>query len=187
MNEEVELYLDEAKEEMTKALQHLEKELQKIRAGRADTAMLDGVTVDYYGTSTPLTQVSNVGTSDARTIVIQPWEKNLIPVIEKAILAANLGFNPVNNGELIRILVPTLTEERRKTLVKQVKTAGENAKVAVRNIRRDINEEIKKMKKGGLPEDAAKDAESVVQKVTDDSIRTIDKLLEKKEADIMQV
>jgi ribosome recycling factor len=143
--------------------------------------------VDYYGTMTPLQQVSNVGTLDARTITVQPWEKAMIAPIEKAILSANLGFNPQNNGEVIRIAVPPLTEERRKQLVKQVKNEGENARVSIRNARRDANEEIKKMQKDGLPEDMAKDAESEVQKITDSFNKKVEELLAKKEEEILTV
>jgi ribosome recycling factor len=149
--------------------------------------MLSGIMVDYYGTMTPLQQVSNVGTLDARTITVQPWEKAMIAPIEKAILSANLGFNPQNNGEVIRIAVPPLTEERRKQLVKQVKNEGENARVSIRNARRDANEEIKKMQKDGLPEDMAKDAESEVQKITDSFNKKVEELLAKKEEEILTV
>ncbi len=187
MNEEVELYLDDSKDNMQSAFDHLEKELLKVRAGKASPHMLDGVTVDYYGVETPLDRVSNVNTSDARTIVIQPWEKNMIEPIEKAIMKANLGLNPINNGELIRINVPALTEERRKQLVKQVRTIAESTRVSIRNTRRDTNDELKKLKKEGLAEDEAKRAEEEVQKLTDDYIKKVDDLLEKKEEDIMTI
>ncbi len=187
MNEEVDIYLEDAKERMFGTIGHLEVELSKIRAGKASPSMLSGINVDYYGVTTPLTQVANVGTMDARTIVIQPWEKNLLSVIEKEILKANLGFNPSNNGELIRIVVPALTEERRKNLLKQVKNEGETAKVAIRNIRREINEEVKKLQKKGLAEDEAKKAEIEVQKITDEHIIKIDKVLEAKEKEVMSV
>jgi ribosome recycling factor len=187
MEEEVELLMDITKEKMDKALSYLKDELLKLRAGKANPHMLDGVMVDYYGANTPLNQVSNVNTSDARTILIQPWEKTMIEPIEKAILHANLGFNPVNNGEVIRINVPALTEERRKVLVKQVKNEGENAKVSIRNARREANDEIKKMQKESLPEDVAKTTEAEIQKLTDSFSSKIDELLEKKEQDIMTV
>lgn len=187
MEEEVDLLIDITEEKMEKAIIHLKDELMKLRAGKANPHMLDGVMVDYYGTNTPLHQVSNVNTSDARTILIQPWEKNMIEPIEKAILRANLGFNPVNNGEVVRINVPALTEERRIILVKQVKQEGENAKVSIRNARREANEEIKKIQKDGLPEDAAKTAEVTIQKLTDSFSSKVDELLEKKEQDIMTV
>jgi ribosome recycling factor len=187
MTEEVNFCIEEAKERMDKAITHLENELRVIRAGKANPSMLSGIMVDYYGTMTPLQQVSNVGTLDARTITVQPWEKAMIAPIEKAILSANLGFNPQNNGEVIRIAVPPLTEERRKQLVKQVKNEGENARVSIRNARRDANEEIKKMQKDGLPEDMAKDAESEVQKITDSFNKKVEELLAKKEEEILTV
>jgi ribosome recycling factor len=149
--------------------------------------MLDSIHVDYYGSLTPLNQVSNVSTPDARTIAIQPWEKNLIPVIEKAILAANLGFNPENNGEIIRINIPALTEERRKLLVKQAGQEGETAKVSIRTSRKEANESLKKLLKDGLSEDVEKDAEAEVQKLTDDYGKKIDTLVEAKEKDIMTI
>lgn len=187
MTEEVEFCIEEAKERMEKAIAHLENELRVIRAGKANPAMLSGLMVDYYGTLTPLQQVSNVGTLDARTITIQPWEKSMINPIEKAILAANLGFNPQNNGEIIRIAVPPLTEERRKLLVKQVKNEGENARVSIRNARRDANENLKKFQKDGLAEDLAKNAEAEVQKMTDAYNKKVEEQLEKKEQEILTV
>lgn len=187
MNEEVAMFLDDAKDRMQGALKHMEAELSKLRAGKASPSMLAGITVDYYGTITPLNQVANVGTMDAKTIVIQPWEKSLIGTIEKEILKANLGFNPVNNGEIIRIVVPALTEERRKALMKQVKNEGEAAKVAVRNVRRDTNEELKKLQKDGLAEDEVKKAEIDVQKMTDENIAKVDRILEAKEKEVMSV
>jgi ribosome recycling factor len=187
MTEEVQLILDDAKERMDKAVDHLDKELGKIRAGRANPKMLDGLMVDYYGTMTPLTQVANINTPDPRTIAIQPWEKKMIQTIERAIMAANLGMNPDNNGELIRISVPPLTEERRKGLVKQAKQEGEDAKISVRTIRRDVIEEVKKLKKDGLPEDEEKDAEEEAQKLHDRYIKRIEELMDKKEKDIMTV
>lgn len=187
MTDEVNFCIEEANERMEKAISHLENELRIIRAGKANPAMLSGLMVDYYGTMTPLQQVSNVGTLDARTITIQPWEKSMIGPIEKAILAANLGFNPQNNGEVIRIAVPPLTEERRKQLVKQVKNEGENARVSIRNARRDANEELKKLQKDGLAEDLAKDAEGEVQKLTDSYNKKVEDLLIKKEQEILTV
>lgn len=184
---EVNLVISIAEEHMLKAVEHLEAELRIIRAGRANPAMLSGIMVDYYGTMTPLSQVSSVGSPDARTIVIQPWEKKMIEPIEKAIMAANLGFNPQNNGENVRIMVPPLTEERRKDLVKQVKHEGENARVSIRNARRDSIEEIKKMQKNGLAEDAAKDAENKIQKITEGYNKKVDEHLEKKEKEILTV
>jgi len=187
MTEEVQMFLDDARERMTNSLSYLEGELLKIRAGRANIHMLDGVKVDYYGTMTPLNQVSNLGIPDPRTIAIQPWDRNVIDLIEKAILSADLGLNPVNNGEIIRINIPPLTEERRRNLVKQVKTEGENAKISIRNIRRDTNDELKKLQKEGLSEDNEKDAEDMVQKITDEFSQNINKLIENKEKDIMTI
>ncbi len=187
MQEEVEFILDHCKEKMAAAVEHLEKELVHIRAGKANPAMLDGVHVEYYGSLTPLNQVSNVSTPDARTIAVQPWEKNLIPQIEKAIQNANLGLNPDNNGEIIRINIPVLTEERRKGLVKQAHQEGENAKVSVRGARKDSNDSLKKLLKEGLSEDIEKDAEAEVQRLTDDFGKKIDALVEAKEEDIMTI
>jgi len=187
MTEEVNFYLDDAKERMEKAISHLETELMKVRAGKADPSILNGIMVDYYGNMTPLSQVSNVNTPDARTIAIQAWEKNMIEPIEKAIMAANIGLTPVNNGELIRLNIPPLTEERRIDLSKQVKAEGETAKISLRNTRREINDEIKKLEKDGLSEDMAKDAEAEIQIITDDFTKKIDLVVEAKEKDIMTV
>jgi ribosome recycling factor len=187
MQEEVDFIIENCKERMDAAIKHLEKELLHIRAGKASPSMLDGVQVEYYGTMTPLNQVSNVSTPDARTIAIQPWEKGLIPVIEKSILAANLGFNPDNNGEIIRINIPALTEERRKQLVKQVSQEGETAKVSIRTARKDANDSLKKLLKEGLSEDMEKDAEEEVQKMTDSYGKKVDALVEAKEKDIMTI
>ncbi|WP_163716094.1 ribosome recycling factor [Mangrovibacterium lignilyticum] len=187
MEEEVELILDLCREKMASAIDHLEVELIHIRAGKASTRMLDGVTVDYYGSATPLQQVSNISTPDARTIAIQPWEKNLIGEIEKAIMNANLGFNPDNNGEIIRIMVPPLTEERRKTLAKQANAEGENAKVSIRSARKDANETLKKMLKNGLSEDLEKDAEQQVQDMTNEFSKKVDSALEKKNQEIFTI
>lgn len=173
--------------QMEKVITHLQGQLQIIRAGKASTSMLSGVRVDYYGTPTPLDQVSSLSTPDARTITVQPWEKNMLPVIEKAIMAANLGFNPQNNGEIVRVPIPPLTEERRKELVKQVKAEGENAKAAVRNARREANDTLKKLQKEGLGEDAAKAAMDRVQKITDDFNTRIDAETAAKEKEIMTV
>lgn len=187
MEADVKKVLDETGAHMEKAISHLEAELQKIRAGKASPQMLDGIYVDYYGTNTPLTQVANINTSDARTIVIQPWEKSMIHPIEKAITNANLGFNPQNDGIVVRIVVPPLTEERRKDLVKKTKAEGEHAKVTIRNIRRDTMELFKSFIKKGLPEDLGKDAETKVQGLTNNYIARVDKHLEAKEAEIMTV
>ncbi len=184
MNEEIDFILDSAKEAMSNAIAHLEKELRTIRAGKASPAMLANVQVDYYGSATPLGQVANVSTADARTITVQPWEKNMLQEIEKAIMLANLGFNPMNNGDNIIINVPALTEERRKELAKQAKAEAEHAKVGVRNARKDANNEIKKT---DISDDSKKDAEAEVQKTTDSFIKDIDAKLSVKEKEIMTV
>ncbi len=187
MNEEVELVYEMAKERMEKAIEHLDNELLRIRAGKANVHILDGIVVEYYGTPTPLNQVSNISTPDAKTIMIQPWEKSMIDPIEKAIMNSNVGITPVNNGEVIRLIIPQLTEERRKTLVKQVKNEGENARVSIRNSRRDANDEYKQMQKDGLSEDEAKKAEELIQKLTDEFAEKIDHIVESKEEDIMTI
>ena len=187
MEEEVEFVIENCEENMKAAIGHLEKELVHIRAGKASPSMLDGIQVEYYGTMTPLNQVSNVSTPDARTIAIQPWEKGLIPVIEKSIMAANLGLNPDNNGEVIRINIPVLTEERRKDLVRQVNNEGENAKVSIRTARKEAKDELKKLLKNGLSEDMEKDAEEEVQNLTDKYGKKVDALVEAKEKDIMTI
>lgn len=187
MNEEVQFVLALTEENMKKSLAHLESELIRIRAGKANPQMLDSVFVDYYGVNTPLSQVANIGATDAQTLAIKPWEKMMVEPIEKAILQANLGLNPQNDGEIIRIKIPALTEERRKDLVKQAKTETENTKVSIRNIRRDANEDLKELVKNGLAEDAGKDAESKVQDLTDSYITTIEKQLEGKEKEIMTI
>lgn len=185
--DEVNMVMDIAEEKMQKTIEHLDNELRVVRAGRANPAMLSGIVVDYYGTATPLSQVASVSSPDARSILIQPWEKKMIDPIERAIMAANLGFNPQNNGETVRIMVPPLTEERRKDLVKQVKQLGETARVSIRNSRRDVIEEIKKLQKAGLAEDMAKDNETKAQKITDSYNKKVDELLEKKEKEILTV
>jgi ribosome recycling factor len=187
MEEELSFIFEATTESMEGAINHLTHELTKIRAGKASPAMVDSVKVDYYGSRVPLTQVSNVGTPDPRTITIQPWEKNMLDPIEKAIIAANLGLNPQNNGEIIIINVPMLTEERRRDLVKQSKIEGENAKVSIRNFRKEANDAVKKLQKDGLAEDNAKMAEDKVQKLTDAYIIKVEKLLELKEQDILTV
>jgi ribosome recycling factor len=185
MTEDIRMVIDMTKESMEKTLFHLDDTLAHIRAGKADARTLDGVTVDYYGTATKLSQVSNINTPDARTIKIQPWEKNMIDPIEKAIMFANLGFNPSNNGEAILINIPPLTEERRKDLVKQARAEGETAKVSVRNARKDAIDQFKQMQKDGLSEDMEKDAEAQAQILTDDFSRKVDEMIKKKEVDIM--
>lgn len=183
--DEIQLYLEEARDLMTKAINHAGNELAKIRAGKANPSMLDGIQVSYYGTMTPLNQVSSLTTPDARTIFIKPWEKGMISEIEKAILTANLGLNPQNDGQQVIINVPMLTEERRKQLVKQVGQECEHGRVSVRNIRKEINEHLKKIK--GVSEDDVKNAEEKVQKMTDEFINKIDTLMKKKEVEIMTV
>ncbi len=187
MNEDLKFVLDSAKEAMEKSISHLESELTKIRAGKANPGMLEGIAVDYYGARTPLNQVANVNTQDARTIVVQPWEKSMLTPIEKAIQAANLGFNPQNDGVLIRIIVPPLTEERRRDLVKKAKQEAEDAKVGLRSARKEAMEEVKKLQKDGLPEDEAKDAEVKIQQLTDAYAVKCDKHLEQKEKEILTV
>ncbi len=187
MDEEVQLYLDDAKEKMDKAVSHLQHEMMKLRAGKANPQILDGVHVDYYGASTPLSQIANINTPDAKSLVIQPWEKKMIDAIEKALLAANIGITPMNNGEVVRLNFPPLTEERRKLLVKQVKHESENGKVSIRNARRDAIEEFKKMQKDGLPEDVAKTAEERVDKLTEAYYKKIDEVIALKEKEIMTI
>ncbi len=187
MTEEVNFILDSTKESMQDALAHLDKKFANIRAGKASPAMLGGVMVEYYGSPTPLNQVGNVNTPDARTIAIQPFEKSLIPEIEKGIMLANLGFNPMNNGENVIINVPPLTEERRKDLVKQAKTEAENAKIGIRNDRKNANNEIKKLEKEGLSEDLAKNTEIDIQQLTDGYIKKVDEAFAVKEKEIMTV
>ncbi|MBL0145473.1 MAG: ribosome recycling factor [Chitinophagaceae bacterium] len=187
MSEELIKIQEEATASMHKAINHLEAELIKIRAGKANPNMIDGIMADYYGNPTPINQVANVSTLDARTISIQPWEKNMLQAIERAIMAANIGITPQNDGNSIRLFLPPLTEERRKELVKRCNGEGEHAKIAVRNIRRDAIEDIKKLQKDGLSEDAAKDAEADVQNITDKHVALIEKHLEAKEKEIMAV
>lgn len=187
MVEELNFVVDVCKEKMDAAIEHLSKELLHIRAGKSTPSMLDSVHVDYYGSLTPLAQVANISTPDPRTIAVQPWEKKMIPVIEKAILAANLGFNPENNGEIIRINIPVLTEERRKNLVKQANHEGETAKVSIRTARKETNENLKKLQKNGLSEDLEKDGEERVQKMTDNYTKKIEDLVRAKEKDIMTI
>lgn len=187
MTEETEFCLEEAKEGMQNALVHLEREFQKIRAGKASPQMLEGVKIDYYGVMTPIDQTANISTPDARQIIVQPWDKSVLGLIDKAIQAANLGFNPKNEGEILRIQVPPLTEERRRDLFKRAKTEAENARISMRNIRRIANETAKKLKKDGVPEDEVDKLEEDIQKVTDDYISKVDKILDLKETDIMTV
>ncbi|AWI24800.1 ribosome recycling factor [Flavobacterium pallidum] len=187
MNEELDFILDGAEESMTGSIAHLEKEFLNIRAGKASPAMLGSVFVDYYGSATPLSQVANINVPDARTITVQPWEKNMLHPIEKAIMIANIGFNPMNNGDVIIISVPPLTEERRRDLVKQAKAEAEDAKIGIRNARKDANTDIKKLEKEGASEDACKSAEEEVQNLTNAYIKKVDEHLATKEAEIMKV
>ncbi|MBN1199622.1 MAG: ribosome recycling factor [Bacteroidales bacterium] len=187
MTEETEFTLEEAREGMQLAVTHLEKEFQKIRAGKASPMMLEGVRIDYYGEMTPIEQTANISTPDARQIIVQPWDKSVLGLIEKAIMAANLGFNPKNEGEILRIVVPPLTEERRRDLVKKAKMEAENAKISIRNIRRSANDTAKNLKKDGTPEDEVTRLENEIQKITDEFISEVDKFLEAKEKDIMTV
>lgn len=187
MTEEIDFILESTEESMSGSIAHLEKEFLNIRAGKASPAMLGGVFVDYYGSQTPLSQVANLDVPDARTITIKPWERNMLQPIEKAIMVANIGFNPMNNGENIIISVPPLTEERRRDLVKQAKSEAEDAKIGIRNVRQDANKEIKKLEKEGTSEDICKSAEEEVQSLTNSYIKKVDELLSIKEAEIMKV
>lgn len=185
--EEVQFFLDDAEEQMDKAIQHLVTVLAKIRAGKATTGMLDNVMVEYYGSMTPLNQISSITTPDAHTIMIKPWEKTLIQEIEKAIMNSDLGFNPQNDGEQVIINVPALTEERRIELTKQVKHEGENCKVSIRNTRHDVLHHIKALKDEGISEDAIKHGEDLVQKLTDEHTKKTEDLVHHKEEEIMKV
>ena len=185
MNEEIEFILESTKEAMEKALKHLEKQFVNIRAGKASPAMLGSVTVDYYGTQTPLSQVANVNTPDGRTITVQPWEKSMLQDIEHAIMVANLGFNPMNNGESIIINVPPLTEERRRELAKQAKSETEDAKISIRGARKDANNELKKL--SDISEDLKKNTEADIQQMTDAHITKSDALFSTKEKEILTV
>jgi ribosome recycling factor len=187
MSEDLEKIIDNAADHMKKAIGHLEVELSKIRAGKANPVILDGIHVDYYGAPTALSQVANVTVADARTLSIQPWEKNMLHLIEKAIIASNIGLNPQNDGNIIRLFLPPLTEERRKELCKKVNNEGEHAKVAIRNIRRDAIEHIKKEQKDGLSEDIAKSGETRVQGITDKFILLVDQHCKDKDKEIMTI
>lgn len=187
MSEELEFIIEDAEDSMRKAISHLEIELGKIRAGKANPAMLDGITVEYYGAPTPINQVANINIMDARTISIQPWEKKTLQTIERAIIAANIGLNPQNDGVNIRLFLPPLTEERRRELVKKSAAEAEQSKVAIRNIRREAIEEIKRLQKDGLSEDIAKDSEKEVQEITDKYIALVEKHLAAKEKDVMAI
>src|SRR5690606_28009432 len=187
MSEVLDKIVNDASQQMKRSISHLESELAKIRAGKANPIILDGIYVDYYGAQTPLAQVANITVPDARTLSIQPWEKQMLGPIEKAIIASNIGLNPQNDGNIIRLFLPPLTEERRKELVKRVNSEGESAKVSVRNIRRDAIEMIKKEQKDGLSEDVAKDGEARVQVVTDKHIALVDQHCKDKDKEIMTI
>ena len=187
MSEELSLQINSVSASMEKAIAHLESELVKMRAGRANPQMFDGVVVDYYGSPTAIAQVANISVADARTLTIQPWEKNMLQPIERAIIAANLGVTPQNDGSIIRIFLPPLTEERRKEIVKKVQAEGEHSRIAIRNIRRDAIEGVKKLQKNGLSEDIATDGEKQIQDITNKFIALIEKHLVAKEKEIMSV
>jgi ribosome recycling factor len=187
MSEDISKIISDTEASMLKALNHLESELVKIRAGKANPNMLDGIMADYYGNPTAINQIANISVLDARTISVQPWEKNMLQAIERAITMANIGINPQNDGNIIRLFLPPLTEERRKELVKRCNAEGEHAKVAIRNIRRDGIESVKKLQKDGLSEDMGKDAEKEAQDITDKFISLVEKHLEAKEKEIMAV
>lgn len=185
MNEDIQFILDSTKESMDSAIKHLEKQLVNIRAGKASPAMLGSVMVDYYGSQTPLNQVANVNTPDGRTITVQPWEKAMLQEIERGIMLANLGFNPMNNGETIIINVPPLTEERRKDLAKQAKAEAEDAKIGIRNARKEANNDIKKLEEAS--EDQKANAEIDIQEMTDSYVKKVDSIFNNKEKEIMTV
>ena len=187
MTEELEMIIDDAEASMKKAIGFLEAELVKIRAGKANPTMLDGITVEYYGAPTPINQVANINIMDARTISIQPWEKKTLQLIERAIMAANIGMNPQNDGQNIRLFLPPLTEERRRELVRRSAAEAEQSTVAIRNIRREAIEEVKRLQKEGLSEDLSKDSEKEIQDITDRYIAIVDKLLAAKEKDVMSI
>ncbi|MEN8225044.1 MAG: ribosome recycling factor [Bacteroidota bacterium] len=187
MNEEAQMCLDEAKEGMESALSHMDRELQKIRAGKASPQMLEGIKVDYYGVMTPIEQTANINTPDPRQIIIQPWDKSILGELEKAIMNANIGFNPKNEGEVLRISVPPLTEERRLELVKQAKGEAENTRISIRNTRRSANDLAKSLEKDGLPEDESKKVQENIQELTNEYIKKVDELLDAKEKDVMTV
>jgi ribosome recycling factor len=187
MNEEINFCLDLAREQMQESINHLELNLSKVRAGKASPQMLRSVVVDYYGSITPLSQTANITTPDSQTITVQPFDKTMIPIIEQAILEAQLGFNPSNNGEKVIINIPPLTEERRRDLVKQVKIETEKSKVSCRNIRQKSNDELKKIGKEGISEDIIRDAEDDIQSITNEFTNKIDDIYSTKEGDIMRV
>lgn len=185
--EEIEMFIDDARSSMEKAMEHLEREMMKVRAGKANASMFDGVTVDYYGSQSPINQVASINSQDAKTLIISPWEKPMLAEIEKAIMKANLGVTPQNDGEIIRIIIPPLTEERRRELVKKVKEISENAKISIRGVRQDANSSMKSLKDEGVSEDAIKGGEESIQDLTNEFSKRIDAALAKKEEEIMTV
>lgn len=187
MEEDIALYLEAAEESMQNSVEHFKKEAQRVRSGKATPAMFDGIKVDYYGSQTPLSQVANIKAQDGRTLILAPWEKSMLAPIEQAIFQANMGVTPQNDGEIIRVVLPMLTEERRKDLIKQVQAMVENAKVSIRNARRDAMNEIRKAVKDGYPEDAGKNKENAVQALTDKYSAEVERLLKLKEEDIMTI
>lgn len=187
MTEESQMVLSETEESMQKSIDHLDREFQKIRAGKASPQMLEGVKVDYYGVMTPIDQTANINTPDPKQIIVQPWDKSMVPIIEKAILAANLGFNPKNEGEVLRILVPPVTEERRRELVKKAKQESEDTKISIRNSRRTANDMAKDLEKEGIPEDEVKKLQEKIQELTDKFVKQVDEKMDEKEKDIMTV
>jgi len=187
MIEDCQLVYDLAKEGMDNSITHLEREFQKIRAGKASPDMLGGIIVDYYGVMTPINQTANITSPDPKQIIVQPWDKSVLIALEKAIMAANIGLNPKNEGEILRIIVPSVTEERRRELVKQAKSEAENTKIGIRNSRRSANDEAKQLEKDGIPEDDVKKLQDDIQKLTDEFVEKIDKLIEAKEKDIMTI
>jgi ribosome recycling factor len=187
MTEDSELLLQETEDQMNKSVQHLEKELHKLRTGKATPQMLEGIKINYYGVPTPIEQTANISTPDARQIIVQPWDKSILSDIDKAIMAANLGLNPKNEGEVLRIIVPPLTEERRRDLVKKAKVEAENARISIRNIRRSSNDMAKDLEKEGVPEDEVKKLQEDIQKFTDKFIEQVDRIVVQKEKDIMTV
>jgi ribosome recycling factor len=185
--EEINLVMDMTRESMQHSIEHLEKELSKVRTGKATPSMISDILVEYYGSPTPMAQVANIASADARTLTIQPWEKSMLRHIENAIFEANLGVTPQNDGEIVRLSFPPLTEERRREMVKKAKTLGEDSKVGIRNARRDAMEEIKKAVKNGYPEDAGKGKEAIIQDLTNKFTEKVDAVLTAKEKDIMSV
>ena len=185
--EDSEFYIEHAQEQMEKSLQHTNAAMAKIRAGKAMPSMLDGIMVEYYGNPTPINQVASINSQDARTLLIKPWEKRIVSEVERSIINSDLGLNPQSDGELIRINIPVLTEERRLELVKQARNEAEHGRVSIRNIRKDANDHLRKLVKEHVSEDEVRHAEDQVQKLTDDFISKIEDLLKKKEADIMKV